>query len=152
MQGEAPLHSSGTVLDLKLLSRRNCPSLHTGDPPATVAAAVGSLVHVRLDNERLTGETALVKGTVQASQVCSDLQQSATLLLYKIHWWFCCAQPECNSSGDASALPFTLALHVASCPQWLTRSMLLYPAVACMLHKDDQLMTADMLVCCNALF
>ena len=46
------------MLDLKMLARRNCPSLHTGDPPATVAAALRSLVHVKLDGERLACKSA----------------------------------------------------------------------------------------------
>ncbi|KAK9805022.1 hypothetical protein WJX73_003531 [Symbiochloris irregularis] len=67
-KGELPHHFSGIVLDLKVLSRRNCPNLHLGDPPATVLAAVSSLMHVRLDNERLTdGLRAALLLTVKSS-------------------------------------------------------------------------------------
>ena len=59
-EGTVPQSTGSTMLDLKMLARRNCPSLHTGDPPATVAAALGSLVHVKLDSERLAGEDAAV--------------------------------------------------------------------------------------------
>ena len=52
-EGSAPQSTGSTMLDLKMLARRNCPSLHHGDPPATVAAALRGLVHVKLDNERL---------------------------------------------------------------------------------------------------
>ena len=53
-EAAAPQSTGSTVLDLKMLARRNCPSLHTGDPPATVAAALRGLMHVKLDGERLS--------------------------------------------------------------------------------------------------
>lgn len=93
-QGELPAHASGTSLDLKLLSRRNCPSLHLGDPPATVAAAVSSLQHVRLDNERLTGEPAPRTRSDSIVYLGAMPCALSSFRIVACALWLCCLHPK----------------------------------------------------------